>query len=164
MKNRRLAVVAILLVAVLCVGVGYAAWNDTINATGTIEYDPSFNITWGEITNGTATVDNVAGTGTDNLTFTVDTTDWALNEAKTFTIVVNGDSKYGAENIEVQSLVTTNVDAYYDVSAEVTGDTEIPAGGTTTVTVTITMTAYPLADAEYAQTFTFSVYADQVVS
>ncbi len=161
MKNRRNIVIALLLVAVLCVGIGYAALNDTINFTGKISYKPEFDIVWGTATYADGLLTDVDGTDTDTFTVSMDTTNWVVDETKTFTVTVKNESRYDAENVAVRALTTTDVEDNYTVTAQVTGADTIAVGGTTTVTVTVTMDSYPtdtVTDAE----FTFQVYADQV--
>lgn len=163
MKNRRIVVVALMLVAVICVGVGYAALNDTINFTGKVSYTPDFQIVWGDVTDASSILTDKGTAGTDTITVSMDTTNWTVGQAKTFTVAVTNNSRYAAENVKVQAL---NVDALagnYTVAAEVTGDKTIAVGGTTTVTVTVTMTNYPENTVTDAA-FTFQVYADQGAS
>ena len=163
MKNRRIVVVALMLVAVLCVGVGYAALNATINFTGKVNYTADFPIVWGDVTDSSSILTETGTPGSDTITVSMDTTDWTVGETKTFTVAVVNDSRYDAEHVAVQALTTTDVAANYTVTAEVTGATTIAAGGTTTVTVTVTMDSYPTATVTEAA-FTFQVYADQVTA
>ena len=161
MKNRRNVVTALLLIAVLCVGVGFAALNDTIDFTGKISYTPDFDIVWGTATDPDSILKNSEGTDTDTFTVSMDTTEWVVGETKTFTVTVKNASRYAAKNVEVRALTTTAVEENYTITAVVTGSNTIDVGGETTVTVTVTMKSYPtntMTDAE----FTFQVYADQV--
>lgn len=164
MKSRRNFVVAILLVAIMCIGVGFAALNSTINGTGTIKYDPTFAITWdgAESDNGNVTI--AADEGTD-LEFSVDTSTWAVSDSCTITATVKNDHKYDAKNVAVQDLTTTAVSAYYTVTVELEDDaTAIAANGTLDVIITITMTEYPQVDETgFSANFTFKVYAEQDV-
>lgn len=161
MKNRRIVVVALMLVAVLCVGVGYAALSDTINFTGKVSYTPDFQIVWGEATYADGLLTDVSGADTDTFTVSMDTTEWTVGEEKTFTVTVKNMSRYAAENVAVQALTTTAVADNYTVTAQVTGADTIAVDGTTTVTVTITMNSYPVDNVTNAE-FTFQVSADQV--
>ena len=163
MKNRRIVVVALMLVAVLCVGVGYAALSDTINFTGKVSYTPDFQIVWGEATYADGLLTDVSGADTDTFTVSMDTTEWTVGEEKTFTVTVKNMSRYAAENVAVQALTTTAVADNYTVTAQVTGADTIAVDGTTTVTVTITMNSYPDTEITDAA-FTFKVYADQVTA
>ena len=163
MKNRRIVVVALMLVAVLCVGVGYAALNDTIDFTGKVSYTADFQIVWGTVTDSEGILTNSDGTDTDTFTVSMDTTEWTVGQTKTFTITVKNNSRYDAENVAVQALTQNAVEGNYTVTANVTGSDTIAVDGTTTVTVTVTMNSYPtdtVTDAE----FTFKVYADQVTA
>lgn len=161
MKIRRNVVIALLLIAALCVGIGYAALNDTIDFTGKISYTPDFQIVWGEANYTDGLLTDVSGTDTDKFTVSMDTTNWVVGETKTFTVTVKNASRYGAENVAVQALTTTAVEDNYTVTAQVTGANTIAVGGTTTVTVTVTMVSYPTDTVTNAE-FTFQVYADQV--
>ena len=161
MKNRRIVVVALMLVAVLCVGVGYAALNDTIDFTGKVNYTPKLQIVWGTVTDSEGILTNSEGTDTDTFTVSMDTTEWIVGETKTFTITVRNISHYAAENVAVQALTTTAVEENYTVTAEVTDGDTIAVDGTATVTVTVTMNSYP-TDTVTDATFTFQVSADQV--
>ena len=104
MKNRRNVVIALLLIAVLCVGIGYAALNDTIDFTGKISYTPDFQIVWGEANYTDGLLTDVSGTDTDKFTVSMDTTNWVVGETKTFTVTVKNASRYDAENVTVQAL------------------------------------------------------------
>ena len=160
MKNRRNVVIALLLIAVLCVGIGYAALNDTIDFTGKISYTPDFQIVWGTATDLDSILTNSEGTDTDKFTVSMNTSEWVVGETKTFTVTVKNASRYVAENVAVQALTTTAVEGNYTVTADIDANT-IAVDGTATVTVTVTMDSYPtdtVTDAE----FTFQVYADQV--
>ena len=160
MKNRRIVVVALMLVAVLCVGVGYAALNDTINFTGKVSYTAEFPIVWGTVTDSESILTNSEGTDTDTFTVSMDTTEWTVSQTKTFTITVKNNSRYTAENVTVSAVTDTAVAANYTVTAELTGANTIVAGGTSTVTVKVTMNSYPTDTVENAE-FTFTVTADQ---
>ena len=170
MKSRRNFVVAILLVAIMCIGVGFAAINSVISGTGTITYTPAFDIEW----TGDVTGDNVTGLpavsttnhANDTLAFTVDTTDLAVGQATTVTATVQNNSKYAAENVTVSPATTGTAtsDSCYTVAAAPSATTIAANGGEITVTFTITLTAYPQADSAYSVTFDFSVQAEQAIA
>lgn len=165
MKKRRNFVVAILLVAIMCIGVGYATLQSTISGEGTIEYGPSFAITWDGSETASSDVTVTADEGTA-LTLSVDTSEWAINDSCTITATVKNDLKYAAKNVKVQNLTTTDVATYYDVTVTLPdGVDTIVADGTITVTITITMTAYPQVDETgFEADFTFEVYAEQAIA
>ena len=163
MKNRRIVVVALMLVAVICVGVGYAALQDEITFTGKVNYTPDFQIVWGAVTDTSSILTETGTPGSDTITVSMNTTSWDVGEDKTFTVAVENNSRYAAENVQVKTI---NVDALagnYTVTAAVTGADTIAVDGTTTVTVTVTMDSYPTDTVTNAE-FTFQVYADQVTA
>lgn len=167
MKSRRNFVVAILLVAIMCIGVGFAALTSVINGTGKITYGPTFQIAWDGATaksGKTTDVSDIVGTG-EELSFKVNTSSWAKSDSVTITATVKNDLKYAAKNVEVQGLTTTAVDDYYDVTVELEDDaTTIAADGTLDVIITITMREYPQVDETgFNANFTFKVYAEQDV-
>lgn len=166
MKSRRNFVVAILLVAIMCIGVGFAALNSTINGTGTITYTPAFNIEWKA---GSVTGDKVTGSPAvstdahenDTLAFTVDTSDMVVGGTTTVEAKVKNTSKYNAKSVAVTpNTVTDTTDHCYTVVAA-PETTTIVAGGEITVTFTITLKAYPQKEAAYNVAFNFSVTAVQ---
>lgn len=166
MKKRRNFVVAILLVAIMCIGVGYAALTSTISGEGTITYTPAFDIQWTETVTGATDVNVSTNTHTnDTLTFTVDTSSMAVNDTTTVTATVKNNSKYAAENVTVTpATATATSDNCYTVVAVPSATTIAADGGETIVTFTITLTAYPQADDDYNVTFKFSVTAEQDIA
>ena len=169
MKGRRNFVVAILLVAIMCIGVGFAVLDSDINGTGKITYDPAFDIQWTETVTGDKVVSGDTSVTTtdhtnDTLAFTVDTSDMAVNETTTVTATVKNDLKYDAKNVKVQDLITTAVSDYYNVTVVLQDNADtIAAGGTLNVIITIKMTAYPKVYETFNANFTFKVYAEQDV-
>lgn len=169
MKSRRNFVVAILLVAIMCIGVGFAAISSKLGLKGTVTYKPAFSIEWQE---GSAKLDNVALESTigdtqfdedtvSTLQFTIDTTSWNVNDPHKITAVIANKSKYNATNITVSTVTYGDNNGYYEV--DVADVADIAAGATGTVTITITLTEYPQVDDDYEVTFTFSVTAEQDV-
>ena len=154
MKNRRI-VVALLLVAILCVGVGYAALADTINFTGKITHENSLQIVWDNFQDAAGVTTAHSGEGTDAFTVSIDTSEWNINEAKSFTVDVTNPTTFNASNVQVTT--PTGVPANYTVTAVIDANA-IAAGDSATVTITITMTSYPSADLNEVP-FTFQVTA-----
>ena len=155
MKNRRI-VVALLLVAVLCVGVGYAALSDTINFTGKITHENSLQLVWDNFQDAAGVTTAHSGEGTDAFTVSINTSEWNTNEAKSFTVDVKNPTTFDASNVQVTT--PTGVPANYTVTAGIDANS-IAAGGSATVTITITMDSYPSADLIEVP-FTFQVTAD----
>ena len=167
MKCRRNFVVAILLVAIMCIGVGFAAISSKLGLKGTVTYKPAFSIEWKadsvELDDAVldSTISDVDDTST--LQFTINTTDWIVNEDHTITAVIANNSKYNATNVTVSALAYTGnageLDDYYEVT--VANDEDITAGDKGTVTISIKMVEYPKTADEYEGTFSFTVTAEQ---
>ncbi|MGM9682759.1 MAG: hypothetical protein ACI3XQ_04095 [Eubacteriales bacterium] len=159
MKNRKKVVVALLLVAVLCLGVGYAALTDTLfvngtvsvkqNATALAEFaeDVHFTGTPTVPTGVTASIgdDDVDPAGNkDKLTITV--ADTALvnagDKVKISADIINESADYGAA-ITLNAATSSGAylgDLYSVTCAWAAGSTgTIAKGGTNTNTVEITI-------------------------
>ena len=170
MKSRRNFVVAILLVAIMCIGVGFAAISSRLGLIGTVTYNPAFSIEWQE---GSAKLDNVALESTigdtqfsedtvSTLQFTIDTTSWNVNDPHEITAVIENNSKYNATNVKVSPVTYGDNNGYYEVTVE--NDEDIAAGATGNVAITINMKKYPQTDASYTGTFSFTVTAEQDIA
>ena len=164
MKNRRIVVVALMLVAVICVGVGYAALNDTINFTGTINYTSEFPLTFTTSIGGTNASKVSGATVSDgDLAVTIDASgmDTDANKTLTFTVEVENLSDYKAEGLSVAPSSSTN----FEVSV-VLAATTIGAGQKTTATVTITMVDYPVptSGSLATETVSFTVTGTQAAN
>lgn len=166
MKSRRNFVVAILLVAIMCIGVGFAAITSTLGLKGTVNYNPSFAIEWKadsvKLDNNAleSTISEVESKST--LQFTINTTDWIVNEDHTITAVIANNSKYNATNVTASAVTYGDNNGYYEVTVE--NVAYIAAGATGTVTITINMKKYPQTDASYTGTFSFTVTAQQDIA
>ena len=152
MKNRRTVVVAFLLVAVLLLGVGYAALTDVLDITGTADVDraaaeSSFN----EDIYFSAAVandeDNTASVNADNndkASFTANNLKGAGDTATfTFSIVNVGDV-----DATITPRIITNVanldeteGKYFEIYSDWQGATkDLPAGTTADAPLTYTVT------------------------
>ena len=167
MKNRRIVVVALVLAAVICVGVGYAAMQEQLTLTGKIQYDATFPIYWGTVTDTDGILEEVPSTSqTKTLTVSIDTTEWAsVPMTKTFKAEVSNESRYEA-TATVSAVTLSDKLADYSVTAlfeNGTATADIGAGETAVVIISITMNSYPDASiTEEDATFSFTVTADQV--
>ena len=141
MKNRRFALVAFMLVAVLVMGVGFAAYSTTLSILGTTEVSA-------EALEFTEDVRFVGATTTNEAFGTATTGD-----GQTATFTVNGMTRY---NDRVQFTYTIANGSDYDVSIAITttptpatpskctvttalSSNTIAAGGTITATVTVVL-------------------------
>lgn len=175
MKSRKHFVVAVLLVAALCIGVGYATISQTLTVNGTTTYAPVFDVTWDK---DSAKLDSTAFSGSNTvstsdsdhtLSLALTTTDWTVGDEHVITVSIKNDSNYKATGITVsaitQGLATTNGDdvtwstSLYTVSVDSIAD--INAGGTGTATIRITMNSYPVTASSYGETFSFTISATQ---
>lgn len=156
MKNRKFVVVAFLLVAVLLLGVGYAALTDTLTIIGNAHIDlDQANITFDEkvyfsaaaatSTTGTGTVDDVASYTADDATFTANKLA-TVGQQSVFTFTIKNDSNVdavisvnptklsGAANPSNSNTEKFTVEYTYPQ-----GTTIAKNGGTITVVVTVTV-------------------------
>lgn len=167
MKNRRLVIVAFVLVAVICLGVGFAALQDTLTVDGTISFDETKgNEEFDEdvyFTAGSAVqawpVDATQADG--SVTFEINAAD---NDKLTITVGNSVFSAAGQElvvNAKVKNDSTDAVKVAAAVAAEgenapagctvTSAETTIAAGETGDVALTIKLTS------TNADTATFTV-------
>lgn len=169
MKNRKKVVVALLLVCVLCLGVGYAALTDNLIVNGTVNFlknanaeatfaanvhfvDGSASVNYTGTTTGvssgvsTEVVDEDADPKNvdDKLNITVDNTVLAkAGDKVTISVdIINASTDYGAKiTLNAATSTGTNLGTLYSVTSTwATGDTgTIAKGGTNTNTVEITI-------------------------
>ncbi len=136
MKKRKIVVVAFLLIAVLLLGVGYAAVTDTLTIIGNAHIDMGqvettfdqniyFSAAAATSSTGTGTTDDVASFTPDDATFTANKLA-IVGEKSVFTFTITNDG---------------NVDAVISVNAtKLSGDTNPSNSNTEKFTVTY---AYP---------------------
>ncbi len=164
MKNRRIVVVAIMLAAVLCLGVGYAALQDSITATGTVNVTANgFDVQW-ESDNTSA----ITTTANDNtLTFTI-AAGSLQNENDSVTIkakVKNASTEsFDAKITEVEVNQSTNYADYYSVACNgINVNDVIKLNESVEVTITVTLEQMPVVDITN-DTFTITIGAEAVVA
>ena len=145
MKARRLAIIAFALVAVLTIGVGYAALNDALSVTGTGSItkgaaDEQFD---GEVYfTGTPVVEKctaeiTAGEKPDSATVTITDTLAIVGDTATATFTVKNDSA-----VPVTIVTNTSNDSdHFRVTAEYPDGNSIAAGAEAEVTVKIVLKA-----------------------
>ncbi len=156
MKNKKKVVVAFLLVAVLLLGVGYAALTDTLTIIGNAHIDvDTANKTFDEkiyfsnavatSSTGTGTKEDVASHSDDDATFTANKLA-TVGQVSVFTFTITNDSNVdalisvaatklsGAENPS-----NSNEDKFSVVYSYPDGMTIAKQGGTIDVVVTVTV-------------------------
>ena len=153
MKKTNKIIIASIVVAVLLLGIGYAAiTNVTLNIGGTLQSDPNqanFVVKFdGETTPTVSNEEKVTATITDNTNARFDVTGLeTVGETVTALYTVVNDS----DNLSADlSVATTNTNQeYFTVKAQL-GKTSLTAKDTTTVLVTATLTKAPITDSESA--------------
>ena len=156
MKNRKFVVVAFLLVAVLLLGVGYAALTDTLTIIGNAHIDVGaanntfdqkvyFSAAEATSSTGTGTTDDTASYNSDDATFTANKLA-TVGQQSVFTFTITNDSNVdavisvnatklsGAENPS-----NSNTDKFTVTYAYPDGMTVAKNGGTIDVIVTVTV-------------------------
>ena len=168
MKTRRIAIIALALVTVLTMGIGYAALNDALTVAGTGSLtksaaDDAFN---GEVYfTGTPTgvncdvvldapgADDAPGQP-DTATITIDDTLAIVGDMATATFTVKNDSA-----VPVTIVTNTSADSdHFRVKAEYPEGNSIAADGTLTITVVITL-KQTVADDVSGETFNITFNA-----
>ena len=152
MKNRNTVIVAFMLVAVLLLGIGYAALSDTLTIIGNAHIDiGAANTTFDEkvyFSNAEATSTTGTGTTADVVSFNSDDATFTANklavkgEKSVFTFTIKNDSNVAA-NITVNAKKLSGADNpsnsntdKFKVTYDLSADT-IASGGSVTVTVTV---------------------------
>ena len=173
MKQKRTFITLLLIIALLCLGIAYAAiTSQNLKVTGSVEATTSDNNFDVKFT-GTPTTD-----GAGNVEATIDTT--ADSTGRTATIKVTGlttaeqtaTATYTITNASPADLsanLTSNVahdnDAWFEVTQDL-ADTSIDKGDSTTITLTVKLlktpaTADDLAQAKDSITLTIGAEAVQ---
>lgn len=164
MRKRNTYVGLILLVAVLMLGIGYAAiTNITLNINGSanaIVSDENFKVKF----TGTPTVSDetiVEATITDdtNATITVNSL-VSKGDKVTATYTIENASEDLSASVAVPTVVNSN-EEYFNVTTDMSSATTVTAGDTTTVTVTVELIKTPI-DADQTADITVSLVASPV--
>ncbi|MBQ9785598.1 MAG: hypothetical protein IJW29_09340 [Clostridia bacterium] len=171
MKNRRNVIIAFMLCAVLCLGIGFAALSDDLAIDGTLAYDKEaaedvFNAevyftgaeadassTCNDATQVTYSVEAADnGDANDLLKIAVGDTAFAVaNE----TVVIKATVKNDSTDAVTVALTSTTAPTSGAFEVSCTGAT-IDAGSTGTVTVTIKLLS---TEADVSDTFAFALTA-----
>ena len=177
MKNRKRIVVLFLLVAIMLIGVGYAALTDTLTIIGNAHIDVgAANTTFDEkvyFSDAKATSTTGSGTTADAVSFNTDDATFTANKLATvgqysvFTFTIKNDSNVDAViSVNANKLSgdvnpsNSNTDRFTVTYAYPDGMTVAKSGGTITVVVTVTV-AEPVTAATSA-TFGIELTATSV--
>lgn len=162
-KNKTLLGVA-LLIAVLMLGVGYALESRQLSLTGTATANPTDANFIVEFSSATAnnTSDTATFTGT-SATYTVNSlTEVGQTAVETFKI--KNMSKAGINaNITAGQIAKTDDGNYFEVTSDLTGNTNVAINGEATYTVTVKLIKAPV-DAAATGTFTVGFTAEAVAA
>ena len=160
MKARRLAVLALALVTVVTMGIGYAALNDALhaNGTGTLTKGAADEAFDGEVYyTGTPAVVNctaefVAGEKPDTVNITINDTLAIVGDTATCTVTVKNESA-----VPVTIVTNTSADSdHFRVTAEYPSGNSIAAESEIEVTIKIVLKQTVSADFTEAETFGIS--------
>ncbi len=147
MKNRKIVVVAFLLIAMLLLGVGYAALTTTLTIIGNAHIDMDqagtnfdervyFSVAEAVSSTGTGSTPDVAGgVGGDDGTFTANRLA-TKGETSTFLFTIQNDSNVPAA-ISISEQTNTNETAFKVTYSYSIDDKVIPSGGSMDITVVV---------------------------
>ena len=149
MKNRKTVVVAFLLVAVMLLGIGYAALTDVLDITGSADVNQSaaeeaFNediYFSAAVANQTGNTASVNADNNDKASFTANTLKGKGDKA-TFTYTIKNDGDLAAT---ITPSISSNTNpTYFDYYSDWNGQpTELAAGASVTYTITIELIETP---------------------
>lgn len=175
MKNRKTAVVAFLIVGVLCLTVGFAAvLSDTLNVDGFVavnvsDLEDDFDAKVYFVKNTTEIVSKPNGVDNANISGVIDTVGTgdgknagdkytitisehvfkAIGDTVVMNVDVKNDCDEQAVNVAVNAIANgSNAAKYFEISAKFGTDAskEIAGKGTETLTITIKLKYYPSVD------------------
>jgi len=156
MKNRKRIIVAFMLVAVMLLGIGYAAFTDTLALTGNAHIDPDdanlafdnniyFSAAEATSSTGTGTNEDTVAFDTDNASFVVNKLA-EKDQVSVFTFTIKNDSDLDATvsinptKLSGAANPSNSNDTMFDVQYTYPDGMTIAAnGGTIDVVVTVTV-------------------------
>ena len=154
MKNRKIVVVAFLLVATMLLGVGYAALTDVLDITGSADINQSaaeeaFNedihfAVNGAVANETGNTASVNADNNDKASFTANTLK-GQNDVATFTFTIVNEGDLAATVTPTLNASTGNTKPeVFEITSDWGGSPKtLAAGGTLTYTVTVRLKVTP---------------------
>lgn len=154
MNKKRTILGGAILVAVLMLGIGYAAINAiTLKITGTASAeasDANFVVKFDNATDKTTATTGVTATVTGDKTATMNVTGLtAKGDTATATFTIVNESEDLSAQLAVKTQTITN-EEYFSVNAVVNNTTVLTAkqNNTTTATVTVTLNKTPIGEVE----------------
>ena len=171
MKKKNSMLVLAILVAVLVLGVGYAAVS-AVNLTieGSAKSKDSYlNVVFtGEVTTSTAGASAgaaiSASSENDGLTATINVTGLqAVNDTVSATYTIkNKENDLSASIVEAANGITNSKSEFFSVSTDMTTAKTVAKGATTTVTVTVKLIKVPISDADSTSNISVKLEATPV--
>ncbi len=148
MKNKKVVILSFLLVAVLCVGIGFAVLTDTLDIQGSagvgntaaeeaFDEDIYFSAAVANQTGNTAAV---TAENKDKATFTASTLK-GQNDEVTFTFTIRNDGDLDA--VVTPKIASNSNETYFSCTTDWTAAKTIAAGTTETITVTVKLLKTP---------------------
>ncbi len=152
MKNRRNVVVAFMLVAVMLLGIGYAALSDTLDITGSVDVNQSaaeeaFNediFFSAAVANDAGNTASVNAENNDKASFTINTFK-GKDDVATFTFTIKNDGDVDATITPSLAPAAGNTNPeFFSIVSDWDGETKtLAAGEELTYTLTITLLKTP---------------------
>ena len=149
MKNRKIVLVAFLLVAMMLLGVGYAALTDVLDITGSAdinqsaaeaEFDLDVHFT-AAVANDAGNTASVNSDNNDKASFSTKNLA-SKDDTATFTFTLTNESDLDA--VVTPSISSNTKTEYFGLSSDWAGQPQtLAAGETKTYTVTVTLLATP---------------------
>lgn len=166
MRSKKSSIGIVILIAVLILGIGYAAISSkTLNITGNANAVPSdsnfvVKFTGTPETTKTLETSTVTATITNDLNATINVDGLTTTGDKaTATYTILNDSPELSAALKVGTITNSN-EEYFKVTADIAAPTTIEATATTTVTITVELIKTPIDN--QAATITVPVVAEPV--
>ena len=152
MKNRKIVVVAFLLIAAMLLGVGYAALTDTLDITGSADVNQSaaeeaFNedvFFSGAVANQTGNTASVNADNNDKASFTAATLK-GKDDVVTFTFTIKNDGDVAATvTPKLNATLGNTLPEYFEITSDWSGESrDLAAHSEITYTVTVKLLQTP---------------------
>ena len=148
MKKRRSTIVAFLLVAALCLGIGYAALTDVLDIQGTaevnlsgVETDYDAHVYFSAVSSGEGYTASINGDNKDKASFTVS----GLKEKdQTITVTYTIKNEHDLDVVVTPVIKQNSNPTYFGLSSDWNSQPQtITAGGEKTISVSVTLLESP---------------------
>ena len=152
MKKRRSLIIALLLIAALALGIGYAALSDVLDIQGTAEIsagiaEEAFNqdVYFSNVSSGSGYTASINADNNDKASFTA-TGFTQVGDVVAITFTIKNDSEHLAADVTPKLLQNSN-ETYFKVTSDWLSQTHrIEAGKEKTITVYVELIKLPTID------------------